>query len=295
MRSSARVLAAAAARVSPRARFIVVLGALLRLQGAVRSCERSLAFDCMKTAVVVLQTAVRSHVGRATFGRVRREARARVLQGFVRGQKERRVWRDIQAGGCVIVAAGRRCVLRVTHVRATAAGRTLLRSLMKRGPRALLILKRASAATLQALVRACAIRAMKHRMAVMMSRKLLASRFRRWSVRRRYCTRLLSTVVICASAARALARARDLGRIAAALALLPHARRCCCRRRLLRRIAGAVVVQAVARRTCARGGMGRRIGAGYVVAACECACPSCMLARISPTCTINSHPSSPQS
>ncbi len=126
---------------------------------------------------------------------------------------------------------------------------------------------RHSARILQALVRASSIRQLKMRMAAMMSKKFLVSRFRRWSVQRRYIIRICSALIACSRIARDAARSRYVFRVHAAVALSKCARRCCSQRRYARQRVAAIDLQSMAKMTCARKTYSQIIKASVVIAA----------------------------
>lgn len=120
---------------------------------------------------------------------------------------------------------------------------------------------------MQALVRLASIQMLKARMAVMMSKKFLQSRFRRWSVRRRYCARLRSSIVVCSCTARAAARAHYAIRISSALMQMNWLRRSICQKRLAQKLVAVVNVKSLVKMACARSRFRRVISASAVLTA----------------------------
>ena len=129
---------------------------------------------------------------------------------------------------------------------------------------------RHSARFLQASLRASAVRAVRQRMAAMMSKKFLQTRLRRWSARRRYCARFAAAIVACKSAARAVACARFAMRVTAAAVNMRFLRRCCCQRRFVLKLVAINVIKL--RVKMARARIRYRVVAGsrVLLAACKC-------------------------
>jgi hypothetical protein len=129
---------------------------------------------------------------------------------------------------------------------------------------------RHSARFLQASLRASAVRAVRQRMAAMMSKKFLQTRLRRWSARRRYCARFAAAIVACKSAARAVACARFAMRVTAAAVNMRCLRRCCCQRRFVLKLVAINVIKL--RVKMARARIRYRVVAGsrVLLAACKC-------------------------
>ena len=99
---------------------------------------------------------------------------------------------------------------------------------------------RHSARFLQAS-QASAVRAVRQRMAALMSKTFLQTRLRRWSARRQYCARFAAALVGCKSTARAVACARFAMRVTAAAVNMRFLRRCCQQRFVLKLVAISVI------------------------------------------------------
>ncbi len=126
---------------------------------------------------------------------------------------------------------------------------------------------RRSACILQAFSRAFSIRILKTRMELMMSKKFLQSRFRRWSIRRRYCVKLLAAFRFCCCISRERTRSRYTVQISAAVRVISYLRCCCRQRRLTRKIEAAAAIQSVVRMTSLRRRFSNIIKASTVIAA----------------------------
>jgi hypothetical protein len=231
----ARVVTAALARSLSRSRLVTAVAAVQPLEAAINRCLTSAIFSEIRNSACLLQ------------GKVR-------------------VWTMCRSARTVAAAAAR-ALHRSRFIAKVAVLQPLEAAIARRlcNPRFLQV--RNSACVMQALVRLASIQMLKARMAVMMSKKFLQSRFRRWSVRRRYCARLRSSIVVCSSTARAAARAHYAIRISSALTQMNWLRRSICQKRLAQKLVAVVNIQSLVKMARARSRFRRVISASAVLTA----------------------------
>jgi hypothetical protein len=234
-RLGARVVTASVARALSRARFVLAVAAVQPLKAAINRCLTSAIFSEIRNSACLLQ------------GRFRAWTMCR--------------------GARTVAAAAARALHRSRFIAKVAVLQPLEAAIARLLCNPSFLQIRNSACVMQSLVRLASIQMLKARMAVMMSKKFLQSRFRRWSVRRRYCSRLQSCIVACSCTARAAQRAHYATRISAALTQMNWLRRSHCQKRLAQKIVAVVTIKSLVKMARARSRFRRVTSASAVLTA----------------------------